>query len=157
VAPTAVRKPEVVETVRKRLAGDRHCDGLERGEIRQPLATRLLHLAEHDLLIRSMQRLPCLDPALEGPLLPVAELAPVTILQILEQGRGIQCRLPLQQRNHLAVPDLREHVLTRAPVPLFVLRHADPTALDPPRAALADTRLGARLLLRLPLLSVAHV
>ena len=52
VAPAAVGEPEVVETVLKRLSGDRHRDVLELGEVRQTLPPRLLHLAEHDLLVR---------------------------------------------------------------------------------------------------------
>ncbi len=136
---------------------ERHRDALELGEIRQPLPARLLHLAEHDLLVRSMQGLPRLDAALKGALPPIAEPARMTVLHILEQGRGVQSRLMLQQLDDLAVPDLRERIFARAPVPPLGLQYADPTAVDPPPAALADARFGAGLLRRLPLLSVAHV
>ncbi|MCP4378690.1 MAG: hypothetical protein GY794_21255 [bacterium] len=90
MAPAAEREPEVVKTVRKRLSGDRHHRVLELGEVRQPLPPGLLHLAEHDLLVRAVQRLPRLDPPLERAFLPVAKLPRVTVLQILEQGRGVQ-------------------------------------------------------------------
>ncbi len=157
VAPAAVGQAKMVETMRQGHTADPHHAALELGEVRQSQPAGLLYLAEHDLLVRPMQGLPRLDAALEGALPPVAEPTRVTVLQILEQGRGVQSRLMLQQPDHLAVPDLRERIFARAPVPPLGLQHADPTAIDPPPAALADPRLGAGLLLRLPLLSVAHV
>lgn len=95
-----------------------------------------------------MQCLPGFDPTLECALLGVAELPGVTILQILEQGRGLQRRLLLQQRDDLLVPDLGERILARTPVPLLALQNADPSILDSPPAAFRDARLGARLGLR---------
>jgi hypothetical protein len=147
----------MVETVRQRLSGDAHRDLLDLGEVRQALPARLLHLAEHDLLGRSVQRFPRLHPALEGAFLPVAELPPVAILQVLEQSRGLQRRLLLQSRDDLAVPDLREWIIACTPVPLLSLQNAAPPILDSPGAALRDARLGTRPGLRLPSFSAAHV
>jgi hypothetical protein len=84
VTPAAEREPKVVETVHQGLAFNRHRDVLELGEVRQPLSAWFLRLAEHDLLVRSVQCLPYLDSTLEGTFAAVAELPRVTLLKIFE-------------------------------------------------------------------------
>jgi len=90
-----------------------------------------------------VQRFPRLDPALEGALLPVAELPPVTILQILEQGRRVQRRLFLQQRDDLALPDLLERIVARSPTPFCLLHRTDSPTVDPLSCALRHPRYRA--------------
>jgi hypothetical protein len=121
------------------------------------LPTWFLHLAEHHVLVRSVQRLPGLHPTLEGALLAVAVLTRMALLQVFKQGRRIQARLALQTTDDLLLPDPCKRVRARSPVPLLALRYAHLPVLDPPCTALGYARLGTRLRLRATLLSVAHV
>jgi len=135
VTPAAEREAEVVEPVRQRLAVDPHHDRFELGEVRQPQPPRLLALAEHHFLVRSVQGLPCLDPPLECALFAVRVVPRVAVLKVLEQRCGVQARLLVQQRDYLTVPHPRKGILTCTPVTLLVLQWLDLAGVDtPPRS-----------------------
>src|ERR1019366_5561212 len=84
-------------------------------EVRRAQPSRRVLLAEVHLLGWTLRDPPQLDPPLQGPDLPIAELPRVFPLQPLEQRLGFQPRalldLPLD-----CVPHLAKRILPRPPM-----------------------------------------
>lgn len=91
----------MVEPVSERLTGDGDAEVVGVGEVRQRLASGLVDLAEDDLLLGAMQRLPGADAAFQGAagLLPIA--LGVAALEVLQEGDGAQPRAGLEQRKNV--------------------------------------------------------
>jgi histidine ammonia-lyase len=60
-----VDQSEVIEPMVQRLTGHLHPQVAHLGEVGQSHLTRLMHLAEHDLLIGTMLRTPSADASLQ--------------------------------------------------------------------------------------------
>jgi hypothetical protein len=81
----------------------------------------------------------------------------MALLQVLEQRRGAERRLPLQSRHHFAVPDLGKRVLACAPGALCGCPRDRLPRFDAPPCALGQARFRAGQCLSVALLSVCHV
>ena len=99
-----IGEPEVIEPMIERLAGDGDGEFGHVGEVGQAHAPGLVHLAEDDLLLGTMQGAPGSDPALEGAADAGAEFG-MAADDLLEESDGPQARGGLEERDDLAVPD----------------------------------------------------
>lgn len=99
-----VGEPEVVEPVIERDPGDGDAGGIHVGEVRQADSPGLMGLAEDDLLLRTVQRPPGPDAALQGAPDAGIELG-VTPNHLLEQGDRTKAGGRLQQRHDLVLED----------------------------------------------------
>ena len=121
MAPAAECQAEVVEPMRKGLAGDGDAEFGGVGEVRQSLLTRRMLLAEDDLLLRPVQRLPVADTALEGAADAVGELG-MSAQQLAQDGYRAQAGCGLQHRHDLTLPNRRERIGPPAGAGLVLLR-----------------------------------
>jgi hypothetical protein len=101
--PAAERQAKVVESVREGLAGDDDPEFGGVGEVRQALLTWRMLLAEDDLLLRPVQRLPVADPALEGAADALSELGMATP-QFAQDGYRAQGRVQLAASGRSRYP-----------------------------------------------------
>src|SRR5664279_454029 len=115
--PVRVGQHEVVYQMFEHLAFERDPQLGHVCEVRRAQPPRRVLLAEVHLLRRALRGPPQLDPPLQGPDLPIAELPWAFPLQPLEQRLGLQLRtvLPLPLN---CVPYLAERILPRPPMPL---------------------------------------
>jgi hypothetical protein len=148
----------VVQDVGERRAGDRDAQLAHGGEVRQALLARRMVLREEHLPVRTLQRAPLPNVALQRSQHPVGEAPGVIVLKFPEQRDGHQLRCALEQRHHHALPHVLERIGACAPIAPRRLRgqRDGGTTLDAPRAALADTGLGGCQFLGL-VFAVFHV
>ncbi len=97
ILPVRVGQHEVIQQVRKRLAGDGDAQGIHVGEVRRAQPTGFVYLAEKDLLGRTVLGLPDADAAFDGATLALPVLAGILPLQPIDQGLGLQGGLALKQ------------------------------------------------------------
>jgi hypothetical protein len=113
--PVRVGQHEMVDHVLERLARDRHAQFVHVREVRRRQPARLMHLAEEHFLGWPRRGAPAPHLPLQGPQLPVGELARIATLQLAEDRLGLQARLFFQQGAHLR-PDRGERIDPRRPV-----------------------------------------
>ncbi len=134
---------EVVEPVGQRRARDRHAEVGRVGEVRQAQPPRRVGLREHDFPLRPVDRPPVAHPAFQGAPDALAVGAGEGAVELVQHRHGLEARRPLQQGHDEALPDQRQRVLARAPVPrLPPLRARPGVALDPARGGDRDARAG---------------
>ncbi len=114
VLPVRVGQHEVVQQVRKRLAGEGDLQPIHVGEVRGAQPAGRVHLAEKDFLGGAVLGLPDADAAFDGAALAVPVLAGMLALQPLDQGFGLQRGLALEQFEQPR-PDKGQRVGTGAP------------------------------------------
>ncbi len=88
--PIRVGQDKVIDQVLKGAAGDGHAQLRAVREVAGGQPARVMHLGEEDLLGRSRDGPPVLEPPLQGAELPLGETARKTALQILEHRLGLQ-------------------------------------------------------------------
>jgi hypothetical protein len=107
------------------LAGDADAEIAHVGEIGQPQPARRVLLPEDDVPIDAMQRPPGADAPLQGTPDAGADLG-MTAADLIEDGDRPQAGSALEQRHHLAVPNLAQRI---RPPPaarcLFLRREAE--------------------------------
>jgi hypothetical protein len=115
VFPVRVRQHKMVEQVRKRLARNGHLQIIQVREVRRTQATRLMNLTKKHFLGRTVLGFPLTHPTLQRSpvLLPI--VLGLLALQHLQQGLGLQPRLP-RQLGRQPFPDRRQGVEPRPPV-----------------------------------------
>lgn len=91
--PVRVRQHEVIDQMRKRLAGDRDGQRGHVSEIRLPQTSRLVLLREVHFPPRAFRRSPHLDAPLQRAQLAFRKPARVLPLQLLEQRLRLEVRL----------------------------------------------------------------
>src|SRR5271166_4606229 len=64
--PAGERQPEVIQPMRQQHARDRYAKRIAIGEVRQALLSRWMFLAENQVTLGSVQRLPDPHPALQS-------------------------------------------------------------------------------------------
>ncbi len=96
----AIGQPEVIEQILEDHAGDRDLEARCVGKIRQPHASRLVNLPEHDLLIFAMARAPCADAALKCAANTRTEFG-VALAKLTKNTNRPQAGSALQHGNNL--------------------------------------------------------
>jgi len=97
VLPVRMRKDEVVDQMRERLAGDGHGQRFHVREIRSTQAARFMDLGEEYFLGRPVLGFPLPHPPFQRPLGSLPGLLRKFTLQPFPQGLGLQAGLPLEQ------------------------------------------------------------
>jgi hypothetical protein len=97
VLPVRLGQDKMVDQVGEGLPLDRHRQGGHLREVGGPQPTRLMHLREEHFLGRAVLRLPPPHPPLQRPPMHRPVLLGLLLLQPLQEGLGLQPRLPLQQ------------------------------------------------------------
>jgi hypothetical protein len=115
--PVRVGQHKVVDQMRQWHASDGHAEAGAMREIAGAQPARLMHLGEEHFFGRTVQGMPLLDAALEGPQLTVGKAARITPLQFTKQRLGLQAGGPPQLLLQVG-PDLGEEVGPRSPVVL---------------------------------------
>lgn len=125
------------------------------GEVERTFAPRLVHLLEHNLTPRPVQRPPHAETALQRPRLLGPEPVAVTLAKRGEDRRRVEHALvvALEQRHDLALPHALERIAPRAPPPRLPRRARQRPALPLARRPLAHPGDGRRCYLGL---SVGH-
>ena len=114
----------------ERLTRDGDAEPTHVGEVRKPHSPRRVLLAENHIAIRTVDRPPPGDAALQGPAHPRRNLGTPTA-NLLEDRHRAQARCGFQHRHNLAVPDICERVGTPASARLFLLRWQPGIGFDP--------------------------
>ena len=113
IFPLRVGEREVVEPMREGKARHRHAKLAGVGEVRQPLRAGRMLLAKDDVAVRSGQRAPAPDMALQGAQLAIRKAPGMPTLQLAQDRDGLQRRHRPHQRHDLGFPDPFERVGTR--------------------------------------------
>lgn len=103
---------EVVQPVVQSDTGHRDAQAAHRGEVRQPQAARLVHLAEHDVAVLAVDGAPRADASLQGAPHAACQ-AGMPSQHLLQHGHRSNRWRGLQKWNDLGIGDLGQGV--RAP------------------------------------------
>ena len=109
VLEARVGEPEVVEPVVEELAGHADAEVGRVGEVREPHPTRLVGLAEDDVLVRAVDRAPRADAPLERAADAGAE-GGMASQDLLEDRDRSQARGRLEQRHDLGVEEVAQGI-----------------------------------------------
>ncbi len=112
--PVGVGEHEVIDQVVERLAEDGDAELGHAGEVALGETSRLVDLCEEHLLGRPFEGAPEFDAALQATELDVGETARIAVLQVEEEGLGLEPRVEPQLIDKF-VPDVLERVLPGPP------------------------------------------
>ena len=146
MGPAGEGQPEVIEPMVQRLAGDVDAQAAGVGEVRQALEARRVVLAEDDIALRPMLRLPMPHPPFQRAADAVRQ-AGVAALHFLEQGDRPQPGHGGQHRHHLRLPDRRQRIRPAAATWQYLLRGQPRISLQPAAGAGAEAGTGSRAVL----------
>ncbi len=119
--PAREGQAEVIEPVIERHTSDADAVIAHVGEIGQSQPTRRMLLPEDDVLLGPIQRPPAADAPLQGTADTEAYLGMVAP-DLVKNGHWPQAWCALQQRHHLAIPNLSQRIATSAAARCFLLR-----------------------------------
>lgn len=100
---------EVVQPVVQSDTGHRDAQAAHRGEVRQPQAARLVHLAEHDVAVLAVDGAPRADASLQGAPHAACQ-AGMPSQHLLQHGHRSNRWRGLQKWNDLGIGDLGQGV-----------------------------------------------
>ena len=132
----------MIQPVVEWLAGDADAEIAHVGEVREPLLSGDVVLAEDHLTISAMFGPPAANPALQTTAQPVPVVIGATALHLLEQSDRPQPRLGLEHRADLSIPESGEGIGCRAWPRIGGLRRRPAVRLDAPGGPLAEAGLG---------------
>ena len=139
--PAGEGQAEMVEPMRERLRGDAHRQVRGVGEVGEALLSRWMVLAEDHFALRTVQRLPVPDTALQGAAHGGREVG-VAAKHLLEHGHGAQARRGLQQRDDLGVPHGRQRIRPTSATGCLALRRKPRIGIEPGASTGTDACLG---------------
>ncbi len=108
--PAGIDESEVIQPMVEAPAGDRHAESAAVGEVRHPLASWRMVLAEDHFLLGAVDGFPLAHAPLEGAARRRQILVGEAAAKFFQDGHRPQARRFLQHRNDIAFPDIREGI-----------------------------------------------
>ncbi len=155
--PAAVDHDEMVKQMRKRLLSDRDAQLFGVGEVGLGHVSWLGCLAEDDVALRTVQRLPLPHPPLQGAAdTIIREGQRMLALKMAQQSDRLQRAVGQKQRQKVGLPIAFKGIGHCASVNDLALRRRGRVRIETPGAPLAEPGAGGRCALTV-VLEVGHV